>query len=148
MDGRRKHARSRLAECNESGVGRGEAARVEVEPPEVIVEVDVHPFASRDAGLIDGEFDELRSDPVSSNPGRHHRVQDEGMSRAVPRHVDEPGEVVIVAGSHPPKAVSLNLCFPVVIEGPMVEALGVQPIDLFVLEITPPLVSQRHGRRR
>lgn len=108
----------------------------------MIVEVDVKPLASGGTSLGYGNGDQLGPDSVSSNVGADHGVEHEGMDPAVPRHVDEPDELVGLSGADPPETVVPNLCLPVVFQGFMVEALGMQCIDGSVIEVAAPFIRK------
>jgi hypothetical protein len=75
---------SRDSKLDQAPIGRGEPAGVEVEGPEMILEVDVHPLAPRPPSLFDGERDELGPDPAVPSSGRDHRVLDPRMHEAGP----------------------------------------------------------------
>ena len=66
-------------------------------------------------------------------------VEDERVDGAVPRDVHEPDQRLAVAGRDPAEAVPVELADPVVVEHPVMEALGVEPVDLVVGE------SPRHS---
>lgn len=69
-------ARSAL-QPDESGAGRGEPAGVEVEGLQVIVEVDVEPFAARRTmSLAHCDGHDLRSDALMASGSGDHRVLD------------------------------------------------------------------------
>ena len=54
-------------EGDDARSGRRESAGVEVERPQVVVEVDMQPLAPGGAGLVDGNGDQIGADP--SAPG-------------------------------------------------------------------------------
>jgi len=94
-------------ERDQSGVRRCEAARVEIERSQVVLEVDVEPLAAGSARLGDSDRNELGSDSLPAGPRSHHGVEDEGMDRAVPRYVNEADELVAVRAQTQPR---LCLC--------------------------------------
>src|SRR6266566_2224292 len=63
---------------------------------------------------------------------------------AVPRHVHEADELVPVAGTDPAEALPLDLAPPVIVDHAMAEALGMQGVDLGVLEVSPPVIRDVH----
>jgi len=67
------------------------------------------------------------------------------VGRAVPSHVDEADELPAVSSTDPAQAVPIDLTPPVIVKEAMPEALGVQGVDLGVLEITTPLVVDVHA---
>ena len=75
----------------------------------------------------------------------HHRVDHEGVDRAVPCDVDEPDEAVAVAGANPSEAVLSNLGLPVVVENLVLEPLGMQRVHVRIVEVAAPLVHEGHG---
>src|SRR3954452_11816418 len=78
-----------VLKSNQSSVRRCEAAGVEVERPQVILEVDVEPFATRGARLRDCHRHQLGAYALPSGFVSHDRVKDECVQRAVPGDVDE-----------------------------------------------------------
>ena len=129
---------------DESCVRGHEPAGVKVEGPQVVVEVDVQPLASGGTSLGHGNGNQFSADSVSSNVRADHGVEHEGMDAAVPRHVDETDELDAFASANPPETVVPNLGPPVVFQGFMVEALGMQCIYGRVLEVTAPFVRVGH----
>ncbi len=69
-------------------------------------------------------------------------VEDEGVHPAVPSHVDEPDEAVPDEGADPAEAVTLHLCAPIDVQDRMIEALGVERVQLRVLEVGSPFVAE------
>ena len=54
------------------------------------IEIDMKPLTSGSAGLSRSNRNEPRADPLSSPPRADDGVEDEGVSIAVPGHVDKP----------------------------------------------------------
>lgn len=81
---------------------------------------------------------------MPSNYG-HDRVQQEGVAAAVPVHVHEAGELSLPAGADPAETVACQTFCPHEVDRIMVEAFGMQVLQLHVSELTPPLI---HVRRR
>lgn len=106
---------------NQTGVRRCEAAGVEIERAQVILEADVEPLAAGSARLGDGDRHELGPYALPAGVRGHHSVEDEGMDCTVPRHVDKTHELVAVTGTDPAQAVPLNLALPVVFKYSMDE---------------------------
>ena len=111
----------------------------------MVIEVDVEPFAAGRARLKGRNGDKLRADALPAGLRDHHRVQDESVDAAVPRHVHEADELVAVAGADPAQAVPLDLAFPVVFKHRMPKRLRMQCIHLRVVEVASPLVGHCHS---
>jgi hypothetical protein len=117
--------RRRALELDQARVRRLEATGVEVEVPQVIVEVDVEPLATRRPRLGDGDGNELGSDSLPGGSGSHHRVEDEGVHSTIPRDIDEADELGAVTCADPAQAVVLDLGLPVVCEDAVPEGFRV-----------------------
>src|SRR5262245_20803789 len=129
---------------------RPEAARVDVEVAQVLLEVDVEPFAAGRARVVGGDRDELLADAAAPRGGGDHRVLDPGVDDAVPDDVDEADERGAVARDDPAEAVRCDLLAPVplrLVVDLRPERLGVEAVDLVVAEPAAPLVAD-HGRDR
>jgi len=74
---------------DQPGSRRPEAARVEVERRQVLLEVDLEPFASGVGGMTDREPHELGADARAAVIRPDGRVEQERMVAAVPGDVDE-----------------------------------------------------------
>ena len=69
----------------------------------MLVEVDMEPFAAGGPCLAFGDLHDLGSDSAVSRAGGDHRVLQPRMHKAIPEHVDESDESVVVSGRHPPE---------------------------------------------
>ena len=88
------------------GRGRSEPASVEVEGPELLVEVHFHPLASCSSRLHGGDANQFAADAAPLMVGPHLRVDQEGMVAAVSGDVHEAHEPPIaLTGRHPAEAV-------------------------------------------
>jgi hypothetical protein len=106
----------------------------------VILEVDVQPLAARGPGLSGGDRDQPGTHPVVLDPFGDQGIEDEGVHPPVPRDVDEAGQARVVPGGDPAQAVVGDLGQPVVVQDPVLEALGVQGVQLGVGELAAPRV--------
>src|SRR5205823_402927 len=122
-----------------------EAARFEVEAPEVVLEVDVEPLALRVPGACHRATYELGSDPPPTCAVHDHRVEHERVDAAVPGDIDEPDQCLVLSRAHPAETVRLQLTRPVVIEDPMAKRRCMQLVDLGVREPAPPFIGDRHA---
>src|SRR5256885_16519694 len=82
-------AACRTSELDQPRVRRREAARSEVELPEVVVEVDVEPLAPGLPCSVGRDRDQLLAHPSVTRGLRDHRVLDPGVDEPVPGNVDE-----------------------------------------------------------
>lgn len=132
---------------DEAGVGRTETAALEVERTQVLVEVDVQPFAAGCPRLAHSDRDELRPDSLSPHTLGHERVEDERMYCAVPGHVHEPDEFTVLPSAGLTEAVLVDLSPPVVVQGAMAESFSMQGVDHSVVEVAAPFVGdhRRNG---
>jgi hypothetical protein len=92
----------------ERTIAARESAGVEVERPQVVVEVDMQPLASGGACLTDGDGDQLGADPPTSSLLRDEGVDDEGVGCAIPRYVDESDQLATVPSTDPPQAMAMS----------------------------------------
>jgi hypothetical protein len=129
-----------LLQGDQAGRRGGEPARIEVELPQVAFEVDIEPSAACGARLFRRYAHEVRADASPAGSTGDDRVEDEGMDSAVPRDVDEAQEPDVVACADPAEAMSFDLSTPVVAEESVLECLGVEPVELPVVEAASPLV--------
>lgn len=90
----------------------------------MLLEVDVKPLAPRGTGFFSRCCDERGSD--SSRPAmlRDHRVQEEGMSSAVPDNVDEADQRAVFPCTDPTEAVALESFSPVGLSDRVTKAVG------------------------
>ena len=90
------------------------------------LEVHVQPLAARSLCSANGMFGERCAESptlvVASNDG----VEDERVTGAVPRHIDEPNQGASRTGGHPAETVLCKLFAPVEVPGDMSETLGMQ----------------------
>src|SRR5690606_3071844 len=96
----------------EAGVGRSEAAGVEVEAAELGTEVDVQPLAPGGPGVPSRDRDQLGSDAAALMLAAGLRVEQEGVIATVPRHVHEPDQLIAHAGRDPAETVLADLVPP------------------------------------
>jgi hypothetical protein len=100
-------------QVDEPGCGGPEAAGIEVEPGEMVFEVDVQPLAPGRLGMPDSMADKRRGDPLPLIAGGDLGVEEEGVITPVPGHVDKAGQgAVWLPGSDPAKAVRPDLIPP------------------------------------
>jgi hypothetical protein len=79
-----------------------------------LIEVDVDPFASSGASMVNAHSDELDTDSPTTVSGLHQGIEDERVSTAVPDDVDPSDKVTGNTSANPAKAVLLHLTPPVV----------------------------------
>src|SRR5512132_2421020 len=135
---------------DQAGVGQGEPAGVEVEPAQVVLEVDVQPLAAGRPRPGHRHLDQPGPDPAPPRPGRDHGIEHERVHHPVPGHVHEPDQPGPVAGAHPSQAVPLDLPPPVplvVAQHRVAEALGMQGVGLGAGERPAPFVGDRYRGR-
>jgi hypothetical protein len=116
------------SELNQSGLRRREAAGVEVEPFEIVIEVDVKPFASRCSCTITGHLDEHRAEAAATGIRCNHHVLDPCVSEPVRNDIHESDEGAMDPRGHPSEAVFFDQGPPIpliVAEYPSVESLRV-----------------------
>ena len=122
----------------------GKSARPEVEIAKVILKIHVQSRIAGGSGFIDGDREQTNSDAPPPNPLRNSSVQDERVHGAVPGDIHESNQRAIRAGADPPEAVPAHSPPPVVLPERMIEALGMQRIELGVVDLAPPLERDRH----
>lgn len=137
---------SRCREIDEPCTRCIEAAAIEVEPAQVIFEVDVKPLASDSAGFSCRNGYEGGSDPLALYLESHHGVEDEGMRRAIPGDVHETDEGTSIPAADPAEAVLVHQLPPVIIRGSVREGLRVQPVDLGIVESAAPRVNHHRAK--
>ena len=91
----------------------------------MVVEVDMQPFASGDPGVLNRHRHQLRAHPSATRSFCDQRVEDEGMTGAIPDDIDETDQGLGVAGAYPTETVILDLGPPVVHLGLVTEPFGV-----------------------
>lgn len=128
-------------------VRRHEPARVEVEAPKVVIEVNVKPLTTGSHRLAGSRCDQSGADPTMSAAGGDQGVEDEGVGSAVPCDVGEADEFIVYTSTDPAKAVLLELADPVEFDRFVGEALGVQRLQLLATHQCPPLVDHSHAER-
>lgn len=114
-----------MLQGDQSGSRLIEAAAIEIERTQVLLEVDVKPLALRDTGFCGRSCDERGSDSFRPARLRDHRVEDEGMNSAVPDNVDEADQRAVFPCADPAEAVALQSCSPVGLRDRMAETIGV-----------------------
>lgn len=127
-----------LAQLDQPCIRRFESTGAEIEVPQMRIEVDMQPFATRSPGILGRDPHELGRVPSTTMGRRYHRVEQEGMHAAIPRDVDKANKLARSACSHPAKTETIDLGPPVVIEKCMLEAFGMQHIHFAVFEGTTP----------
>lgn len=133
------------SEGDQAGRRLPEATGIEIERTQMLLEVDVKPLALRGTGFLGRNCDKRCAN--SSRPAMpgDHRVQDEGVSSAVPNNVDEAAQSAVIPRADPAEAVVLKSCSPVGLSDRGTEAVGVQRVERRIVEVTPPLVLDRHA---
>src|SRR5689334_6392364 len=111
--GRRNGRRGVWVQGDEASICRGEAAGIDVEGSKVILEVHMEPRAVGRTCLVGGSIDQSRSDSLAAESRSHERIEQEGVSGAVPGHVDEPDEFALLTGTDPAETVPVDLRPPV-----------------------------------
>ena len=88
-----------------------EPAGVEVERAQMVLEVNVHPFAAGPPGLLKGNLNHAFPDASAAGSSSHHRVLDPRVREAVPRNVHEREErvVYLVSRDDPTETVAMDL---------------------------------------
>ena len=127
-----------------------EAASVDVEGSEVLVEADVEEIAAGGDRTVAGRLHDGRTDSPVAMVGVDHHVFDECVDRAVPQDVGEADESIIVPGDDPAEAVSAGLLHPVplgLVEQARLEGGCVECVDLAVGERPTPGADDVAGRR-
>lgn len=107
-------------------------------------EVDVKPLALRGTGFLGRNCDKRGANPSRPATPGDHRIQDEGVSSAVPDNVDEAAQSAVFPRADPAEAVALKACSPVGLSDRGTEAVGVQRVERRIVEVTPPLVLDHH----
>ncbi len=129
-----------MSQRYEPGVRRLEPAGVEVEPPKVILEVDMKPLAPSSPRFGYYYGDEPPPDPSSCCPRANHGVYNEGMYSTVPSDIDKPDQSGGGGVStHPTETMHPNSALPVLIKKLMVERFRVQGVHRRIVELTSPL---------
>lgn len=120
-----------------------EAAGIEVERSEIVVEVHVQPFAAGFLGVDGSSSNQLKPDTGMLVEGTHLGIEQEGMVAAVPCKVDEANQQsVVVPNTDPAKAVRADPVPPPVRRASPVRLRERE--QLLVLNITTPLVVEIH----
>ena len=122
------------AQRDEAGRRRAEPARPEIEVAQLLLEVDVEPFAAGLPALAFGHRQQPAADADPPPGSLDERVDDEGMGAAVPGHVEEADQAAAVGGADPAQTVPLDLRPPIDVEHGVHEALGMQRVDVAVCE--------------
>jgi len=112
----------------------------------VVVEIDVQPFAAGSSRVVDGYRHKAGANAQVALPRVDQGVQDEGVDPAVPGHVDETNQLVARARGDPTQAVALEPPAPIVVEQSMTEALGVERVELAIVELAAPVVADARQR--
>jgi len=131
-------------ERDQASRGGDETAGLDVEGAELFIEIGVQPFTAGGTTLLYGKGDHPRPDTSAAGMTRHERVEDEGVDATIPCDVHETDELAAVSRADPAKAVPPDLSLPVVREDAMAETLGMQRVDLGVLEVSAPVIRNVH----
>ena len=115
---------------------------------EVVLEVDVQPFTACASCFRGGHPDKLGAYAHQASFLCHQRVEDEGMTGAIPCDVDETYELLAISCAYPAETVPGDLTDPVVLENGMRKTLRMQCVDLDVVELPSPMVGDHQGKRR
>jgi hypothetical protein len=129
---------------NQSGCRLLEAAGIEIERTQVLLEVDVEPFALGGTGFVGRGCDQRGTDTSPPAMLRDHCVQDEGMDTTVPDNVHEADQRAVLRGTDPAETVALKSFSPVGPSDGVTEAVSVERVEGGVAEGAPPLVLDRH----
>jgi hypothetical protein len=100
----------------------------------------MQPLAAGRPGVLGGHPDQPGAHAPAAHPAGDDGVQDERMHPAVPGPLHEADQLAVLPCADPAEAVPVQLCAPVVVEQPVAEALGVQPVELGVVHAAAPLV--------
>jgi len=100
---------------NQAGIGRAEAARVEVEGSKVGLEVDMQPLTAGGPRLTYRERDHCSADSAALPCAPSLCVEQERVVPTVPRHVHESDQCTsFFAGGDPAKAVGTDCAPPAI----------------------------------
>jgi hypothetical protein len=130
---------------NQTGCRLLEAAGIEIERTQVILEVNVEPFALRGTSFVSRSCDQRAANTSPLAMLGDHRVKDEGVNSAVPDHVDEADQRAAFPGADPAKTVALKSFSPVSLSDRVAEAVSMQRVEGGVVEVAAPLVLDRHS---
>lgn len=123
-----------------------EAASIEIEGAQLVVEIDMQPFTFAGSGTFHRRRDECRTDPTSAAVLGDHCVENEGVGTPIPGDIDEADESVVVVCADPAQAVSMQLGEPVDVHGRVAEAFGMQGFDSRAVDVTSPFICDGHAR--
>ena len=100
-------------QVDESRCGTPEAAGIEIERGEVLLEVHVQPLAPGRLGVPGGMADKRRRDPLPLVFAGDFGVEEERVITSVPCHVDKADQAAVrLAGGDPPKTAGPDLIPP------------------------------------
>ncbi len=79
----------------------------------MVIEVDVHPLAAGDLGVVAGLGDQPSAHSPAPKRSLDHDILYPGVKEAVPHHVDEAHQfIVAVPGRDPTEAMPLDQTYP------------------------------------
>ena len=113
----------------------------------MVVKVDMEPFASGAAGVLNRYRHQLFADPSATHPLCDQGVEDEGVTGSIPGDIDETDQGLAVAGAYPTETVILDLGSPVVDRGLVTEPFGMKRFDVGTVEFPPPVIFDGHWVR-
>jgi hypothetical protein len=132
-----------IGQVDQSCVRGLEAAGIEVERSEIVVEVHVQPFAASFLGVDGGSSNQLRTDTGMLVDGTDLGIEQKGMVAAIPCNVDEANQQsVVVPDTDPAKAVRADPVPPPVRRASPVRLREGE--QLLVVNIATPLVVEIH----
>ena len=102
------------------------------------------PLAARRLGLVNSNSDQLSTGSMTAKRPSDHGVQDEGMGRTVPGHIDESNQLTRAASTDPAEAVPIQAGLPIRPLWRMIEGLGMQGLDFGIAKPSPPFVYVDH----
>jgi predicted N-acetyltransferase YhbS len=105
------------------------------------------PFAARFLGVLRGNGEEAFPNTLTARPVCHQGVFDERVYLAVPDHVDEADQALVIARCDPPQAQARERVSPIVFNVSMIEALRVELTDFFVSNCSAPFKGDRHAEK-
>lgn len=140
----------RLAESDDPSRSWREATRLEIELPEVFVEVNMQPLTACSLAFGPNDLDHLCAYAPAAVRIGNHRVLNPSMRKSIPNDVGKSDEASVVSCNDPTEAVLGEEVIPVpfvVGVHPSLEGFGVEGVDLSILKGTAPFETHRHPRR-
>lgn len=106
--------------------------------------INMEPLTACGGSFSVCDFDKIRPHTATPFFRGDKKVEDEGMTSAVPGHVDKADEPSFAPGTDPSEAVLAELLRPVMVSHRMTESFGVQCLSLRAVEGASPLVFKIH----